>query len=108
VNVAVSGDWRRQSYQATSDATSSDPANLVNCAARPALQLLAGRSRWVQPYSNRSRVSQTVKEGAVEFDAPMLKNAPLAKSLNLNGAARYTDYNTSGTYTTWKLGADWH
>jgi iron complex outermembrane receptor protein len=109
VNVAVSGDWRRQSYQASSDATSSDPANLVNCAGLGLrFNCSPGITAWYQPYSNRSRVSQTVKEVAAEFDAPILKNAPFAKSLNINGAARYTDYNTSGTYLTWKLGADWH
>jgi outer membrane receptor protein involved in Fe transport len=109
VTVAVSGDWRRQSYRAGSDGTPSDPANLYNCAALGLPRnCSAGMSQWVQPYANRSRVAQTVKEAAVEFDAPLLKDAPWAKSFNLNGAVRYTNYDTSGSYTTWKLGADWH
>jgi outer membrane receptor protein involved in Fe transport len=109
VNVAVSGDWRRQSYRATSDATGSDPANLLNCTALGLPRnCTPGTSPWFQPYSNRSRVAQTVKEAAAEFDAPVLKDAPLAKTVNLNGAVRYTDYDTSGKYTTWKIGADWH
>ncbi|MBU6164507.1 MAG: TonB-dependent receptor [Alphaproteobacteria bacterium] len=44
-----------------------------------------------------------VKEGFVEIDVPLLKDNGL-KSLNLNGAVRYTDYSTSGGVTTWKLG----
>lgn len=44
-----------------------------------------------------------VKEGFVEVDVPLLKDSVL-KSLNLNGAVRYTDYSTSGGVTTWKLG----
>jgi iron complex outermembrane receptor protein len=109
VNVAVSGDWRRQSYQATSDATSADPTNLFNCAGNGLrFNCSLATQQWFQPYSNRSRVAQTVKEAAVEFDAPLLNNAPLAKSVNLNGAVRYTNYDTSGTYMTWKVGADWH
>jgi outer membrane receptor protein involved in Fe transport len=53
-------------------------------------------------------VSQTVSEGAVEFDAPLIKDLPLVKSFDINGAARYTSYNTSGNYVTWKVGLDWH
>ena len=36
---------------------------------------------------------------------PLLRNVTLVKSLDLNGAIRYTDYTTSGGVTTWKLGA---
>lgn len=47
----------------------------------------------------------TVKEGYFELNAPLLRDVPLAKLLELNGAVRYTDYSTSGGVTTWKLGA---
>jgi iron complex outermembrane receptor protein len=49
-----------------------------------------------------------VWEVAGEFDLPLLKDVPFFKSLNINGAARYTRYNVSGDYVTWKIGADWH
>ena len=42
-----------------------------------------------------------------EAQVPLLKDIPLAKSLELNLAARYTDYSTSGGVTTWKAGAVW-
>ena len=48
-----------------------------------------------------------VKEGFVELGAPILKDAPLAYSLSLNGAVRVTDYSTSGSVTSWKLGGVW-
>ena len=51
---------------------------------------------------------QKVSEGAIEIDLPLLKDFFLARSLNVNGAARYTHYNTSGNVTTWKVGLDWH
>lgn len=44
-----------------------------------------------------------VKEGFLEVDVPLLKDS-FVKSLNINGAVRYTDYSTSGGVTTWKLG----
>ncbi|MCW2369031.1 TonB-dependent receptor plug domain-containing protein [Sphingobium sp. B11D3D] len=45
-----------------------------------------------------------VKEAFVEAVLPLLKDSALGKSLELNGAARRTDYSTSGAVTTWKLG----
>ena len=46
-----------------------------------------------------------VKEGFAETVVPLAKDLPLAKSLSLNGAYRFTDYSTSGTVKTWKYGA---
>jgi outer membrane receptor protein involved in Fe transport len=45
-----------------------------------------------------------VTEGFAETVIPLLKDVTLAKSLDFNGAIRVTDYSTSGTVTTWKLG----
>jgi outer membrane receptor protein involved in Fe transport len=45
-----------------------------------------------------------VREVFAEAQAPLLADAPWAKSLTLNGAVRYTDYSTSGGVTSWKLG----
>ncbi|MXP41301.1 TonB-dependent receptor [Altererythrobacter soli] len=42
-----------------------------------------------------------VWEGFVEAILPLSDNA------ELNGAVRLTDYSTSGSVTTWKVGADW-
>ncbi len=49
--------------------------------------------------------SQNVKEAFVEVGVPVMKDMPFARSLDLNGAARRTDYQTSGAVTTWKVGA---
>lgn len=32
---------------------------------------------------------------------------PVTDTIDLNGAVRLTDYSTSGSVTTWKVGADW-
>jgi outer membrane receptor protein involved in Fe transport len=106
VNVALSGELRGTSYYATTDSLVTDRANCTglrfNCS------LTAPPQHYVTAYSNRSKVSDNVKEAAFEFDAPLLKDAPLASSLNINGAVRYTKYKISGDYTTWKIGLDWH
>ena len=44
-----------------------------------------------------------VKEAFAEVDVPILKDS-FVESLSFNAAARVTDYSTSGSVTTWKLG----
>ena len=46
-----------------------------------------------------------VTEGYAEAVVPLARDTAWAKSLELNGAVRLTDYSTSGRVTTWKLGA---
>lgn len=48
--------------------------------------------------------SYNVTEGFLETVVPLAKDLTLARTLDLNGAVRATDYSTSGYVTTWKLG----
>ena len=57
----------------------------------------------LRPYTGKI----TVKEGYGEIAIPILKDSALGKSLDLNGAIRYTDYSTSGGVTTWKIGGSY-
>ncbi|NLR73187.1 TonB-dependent receptor [Novosphingobium sp. ERN07] len=50
--------------------------------------------------------SISVKEAFGEIAVPLLKDSGLGNA-DLNGAVRLTDYSTSGTVTTWKLGGTW-
>ncbi len=106
VNVALSAEWRTLAYSATTDSLVTDRANCTglrfNCS------LTAPPQRYLTAYSNRSEVSDDVKEAALEFNAPLLRDAAFADSFNVNGAVRYTKYKISGDYTTWKIGLDWH
>lgn len=49
----------------------------------------------------------TVKEVYAEAVVPLAVNRPALRELDLNGAVRATDYSTSGSVTTWKLGLTW-
>lgn len=46
-----------------------------------------------------------VKEAFGEIVVPVIKDVPLLRKLELNGAVRASDYSTSGTIWSWKLGA---
>ncbi|TCM15388.1 TonB-dependent receptor-like protein [Novosphingobium sp. PhB165] len=103
VNVALSAEWRKLSFDASSTATANDLADCTglryNCTATTTL--------YPTTFPNSDTVSQSVKEAAIEVEIPLLKDVAFAKSLALNAAARYTDYSTSGSYATWKVGGVW-
>lgn len=60
-------------------------------------------------YANGSAFSGKlqVTEGYLEANVPLVADKPFADLLELNGAVRFTDYSTSGSVTTWKLGGIW-
>lgn len=104
INVALSGEWRNQSFSVQSTALPSDLANCTsltyNCTATTA--------HWADAtVANRPRVSEHVSEGAIETDVPLIKDLPWVKNLSFNGAARYTDYSVIGSAWTWKAGLVW-
>jgi len=52
--------------------------------------------------------SETVKEGYVEADLPVLGNLPAVKKLDFNLGYRYSDYNSeAGSVDTWKALLNW-
>jgi outer membrane receptor protein involved in Fe transport len=107
VDMALSADWRRQSYRVTSSALPTDP---VDCSGIQ-FNCVSGGTSPTTPYANSSasfpKATLNVTEFAYEFQAPLLRDRRLARDLGLNGALRNTNYETSGTVWTWKLGVTW-
>jgi iron complex outermembrane receptor protein len=89
VQAVVGGEYKR-----TSGSQSMDPITQTLDSARTVLL------PWSAGYST--------KEGYAEVQVPLLKDMPLAKSLDLNAQVRYTKFdavNTRlGNSTTWKAG----
>lgn len=50
---------------------------------------------------------QSVHEGFVEMVMPLLTDAPMVKSLAIEGAARVSDYSTVGSVLSFKAGGTW-
>jgi outer membrane receptor protein involved in Fe transport len=88
IGAAVGGEWRKEEINAVSDSISQ--ANGWQSTNRKAL---------VGSYN--------VKEVFAELAVPLARNWPLMKAVDLNLAARYTDYSSSGGVTTWKIGGTW-
>ncbi len=58
--------------------------------------------------TTETRGSIAVKEIYGELLAPVLKDVPFAKTLELNAGYRYSDYDiNAGSDSTWKLTANW-
>ena len=81
---------------------------------------LSNSFAYFQNFGADYNAAQDVVEGYVEAELPLLTDAPFAKSLTLNAAARYANYDISGfgSYnqaaasssfdsTTWKAGLVW-
>jgi outer membrane receptor protein involved in Fe transport len=83
VSLAFGGEYRREAVDGT-----------LNPDAPNNLGFLYGNYRITEG-------SFDVVEGFIETVFP------LYEGLDLNGALRVTNYSTSGTVTTWKLGATW-
>ena len=86
IGAAVGAEWRRNEISGETDPISE------------ALDF------WVLNGQTVSG-SQSVKEAFGEVTVPLADGITLARTLELNGAVRYTDYSTSGSVVTWKVGA---
>ncbi|MCB2047468.1 MAG: TonB-dependent receptor [Novosphingobium sp.] len=108
LDVVVGAEYRHQSFNLTSNA---DPATLDTAAERNAYfagvtdrGLLGSMLYYWLTNVGTGRGSLSVKEVFGEVAVPILANTPGAEELSLNGAVRLTDYSTSGSVTTWKIG----
>jgi outer membrane receptor protein involved in Fe transport len=100
VTGAVGAAYRTQTYTQTSN---SNPATFV---APVGIRGFAGDES-VGGNFGVGGGSEKVAEFYGETLVPVLKDVPFAKSLDFNGAYRYTHYSVSGGVSTWKYGLVW-
>ena len=62
---------------------------------------------WGSTASGRTAGDDTTTAVFVEVDVPLLDDMMMAKNLTLNASARYTDVDSYGSDTTWKVGVNW-
>ena len=102
VSVVAGTEYRHQNLDQISN---SDTASVVDWTAlgirgvpNPGDTRVYGTS---VPFAQGS---YSIKELFGEVVVPLAKDSAIGKSLEVNGAFRYTDYSTSGAVKTWKLG----
>ncbi len=86
VSMAIGGEYRLDQVR-----TVEDPITFASGFASVAQTAATG--------------GVNVKEGFLETEIPIVKDLPFTKLLTAQLAGRVTDYSTSGTVETWKLGA---
>ncbi len=67
---------------------------------------LAGNS-WGSTAAGNTVGDDDTKALFVEFDVPLVSDVPAIENLTLNASARYTDVDSYGDDTTWKVGINW-
>ena len=88
VRVATGAEYRRESVNQT-----SDPISQAN--------------GWRQINAQTLKGNYNVKEVFGEIGIPLFKDVPFIRQLDVDAAARFTRYSTSGSVTTWKVGANY-
>ncbi|UAK24769.1 TonB-dependent receptor plug domain-containing protein [Sphingomonas nostoxanthinifaciens] len=103
VNIALGAEYRHQYLNMTSNNDPSKPIDLTG------LRTYAGTYNLTYNSTNQgpSHGTQNVKEGYGEIAIPILRDKPFFQALDLNGAARYTNYSVSGGIWAWKGGFSW-
>jgi iron complex outermembrane receptor protein len=109
VDFAIGAEYRKQTLNLVSNA---DPSLLDTAAERTAyfagLRGVPSSSLfyWLTNVGTANG-SQNVKEAYAELAVPILKDTSFFQELSVSGAGRITDYSTSGTVKTWKVGTTW-
>ena len=101
----VSGEARWATYVMESDFL---PSDFVNCTGlRFCLANGAAPLRWVQNTNAEVDAKNHVYEFALEFNVPLLKDAPGFQDLALNLAGRRAKYSNFDAGDSWKIGLNW-
>jgi len=85
VSLALSAEYRKEEATVTPDA-------------------IARQSGWHSGNHQLLDAGYHVSEAAIETLVPLLSNKPLIDAWDLSAAYRYTNYEVSGSVSTWKLG----
>jgi outer membrane receptor protein involved in Fe transport len=101
ISIALNAEYRNQSLKETSN------ANPLIAPTTTGLRAATPTSVYAYATVAPTDASNNVWEVSAESVVPLLSGQPWAKSLNVSGAFRYTNYSTSGSANTWKAGLDW-
>ncbi|MBH0113850.1 TonB-dependent receptor [Novosphingobium sp. YJ-S2-02] len=102
ISFAVGAEYRKQSLLQTSNSDPSIPTDFTGLRGVRSTY----RGRFQSQNLGTADGSYNVKEAFGELNVPVLDDSVVG-SLALNGAVRWTDYSTSGSVTTWKIGGVW-
>jgi outer membrane receptor protein involved in Fe transport len=108
VSLAFGGEYRREFYAVNADVYGNgvSPESGYNATYPADPTLSSAGANWYAGNYHDGRGAYDVGEAFIETNVPFLDTPALGKA-NFNGAARWTDYSTSGVVWTWKAGGTW-
>ncbi|GAB4518363.1 MAG: TonB-dependent receptor [Amphiplicatus sp.] len=87
--LALGGTWRK-------DEINDTPGEIT-----------LANNAWGNTGAGITKGSSNTKEFFGEIDIPLLKDAPMVQSFDVQAAGRWTDVSTAGSATTYKVGLNW-
>jgi hypothetical protein len=102
IKAAIGIEYRAQDLNETTNV----PDNTFNPAGLRG-NFAPGTLKWTKDIAAPARGGNSVGEGSIEMNVPLLRDLPLIQSVTADGAYRYTNYSTSGDAETWKIGLEW-
>lgn len=70
-------------------------------------EITLGENSWLDDFAGITSGDDTTTAYFVEFDVPLIADKTGFQNLTLNASARYTDVDSYGDDTTWKVGLNW-
>lgn len=105
VGVALGLEWREEDFDENRDPRSDGTIQFVDLVTG---DFLNGSDIVGSSASPDADGSRRVTSAFAEFLIPVLRDVPLAKSLDLQIAARYEDFSDVGSITRPKFAASWY
>jgi iron complex outermembrane receptor protein len=114
LSIAFGAEYRREAYKVRADPYGNGIGEQAGIAGTPYSAeypadpvLLTTGNNWFAGNYKNGRGKYNVKEAFFEADLPLIDSPDGIGRANLNGAARITDYSTSGKVWAWKIGGTW-
>lgn len=106
VAVGFGVEYRKETANQTVDSESQTRVETTGVRGVPAA--IVGRlGPFVVGNPKPNSGSVNVKDAYVEVNVPIVEDRPFLRLVEVNAAARLTDYSTSGNVVTWKVGANY-
>jgi iron complex outermembrane receptor protein len=102
--VSFNVEHRSQELTVTPDANSLTALNLTGLRLGNASTTPAPTTAWAYSVEGATHGTGSVSEAGAEILLPLANNLDWAKRLAVNAAYRYTNYSTSGSVPSWKVG----
>ena len=103
IGVSVGAEYRKLRLDLNSNSDPFEPLDYTGIRGLPATL----PPRFLNTNQGEAHGGTNVKEVFGEIAVPLARDMPWAKSLEVSGAARRTDYALSGPVTTWKGGLNY-